>query len=148
MPPVDDDSDWDDTDEPFEDEESDWDTDEDSEDSAEEAAEEPATAEAASDTPGEAEGSEAETAPEEETAPQREITPTVSPDSIPLSLAVEVGRLRMTAKQLMTLKSGSTIDLGMDPEGSLDLVVNGACIGKGELIRVGDVLGVRVLEMG
>ncbi len=91
----------------------------------------------------------AEKAPAAEAAPAPSgPTPMVSAQTIPFDLTVEVGRLKLTAKQLVSLGPGSVLELNIDPEGGLDLVAHGSCIGRGELIRVGDVLGVRVLSVG
>ncbi|MCB1136106.1 MAG: FliM/FliN family flagellar motor switch protein [Chlamydiia bacterium] len=117
----------------FDDEDEDEDDDEDFEDEEEEELEE-----AAQEAP--------KAAPP--VTPRVSSTPVTSAQNIPFDVTVEVGRLKLTAKQLMSLGAGSVLELNIDPEGSLDLVAQGACIGKGELIRVGDVLGVRVLSMG
>lgn len=68
-------------------------------------------------------------------------------DEIPLTLKVEVGRLQMSVKKLLELQSGNILELDVHPEDGVDLLVNGKCIGKGELIRVGEVLGVRLLDL-
>ena len=68
--------------------------------------------------------------------------------NIPISLKIEVGQVRMTLAKLMELQPGSTLELNVDPEEGVDLVVNGKCIGKGELLRLGETLGVRIVEIG
>jgi len=70
------------------------------------------------------------------------------PEDISLPVVIEVGRLQMTVQMLMELQPGNILDLNVHPEEGIDLVVNGNRIGKGELIQVGELLGVRVLEMG
>ena len=72
----------------------------------------------------------------------------ISPCDIPVSLTIEVGRVCMTAKRLMALQSGNMLELDIIPENGVDLVINGKKVGKAELIRVGEKLGVRVLEIG
>lgn len=67
---------------------------------------------------------------------------------IPLNIIVEVGRLQMPIKTLMELKPGNLLDFSVHPELGVDLVVNGCRIGKGELVQIGEVLGIRVLELG
>jgi flagellar motor switch protein FliN len=78
-------------------------------------------------------------APEE----SKEIT---SPENIPLSISVEVGSFQMSIKKLMELAPGNLLELGVRPENGVDLVFNGKCIARGELLRIGDTLGVRILE--
>lgn len=70
----------------------------------------------------------------------------VKAEEIPITISVEVGRLQMTVQKLTELEPGNLLELDVYPENGVDLVVNGKCIGKGELLRIGDVLGVRILD--
>lgn len=81
-------------------------------------------------------------------APQKSEAKTFSPKDIPISLVVEVGRLQMTVQTLLDTKPGNLLELNINPESGVDLVVNGSRVGKGELVKIGEVLGVRVLELG
>jgi len=72
----------------------------------------------------------------------------MTPEDIFLSVVVEVGRIQMNAQKLMDLQPGNVLDLNIRPENGVDLVVNGERIAKGELLLIGDVLGVRVLDIG
>lgn len=72
----------------------------------------------------------------------------IKPSEIPLNIVVEVGRIQMSVQKLMELEPGNTLELDIHPENGVDLVVNGRRIGKGELLRVGDNLGVRILDIG
>ena len=54
----------------------------------------------------------------------------------------------MSIQKLMELEPGNTLELDIHPESGVDLVVNGRRIGKGELLRIGDHLGVRILDIG
>jgi flagellar motor switch protein FliN/FliY len=82
-------------------------------------------------------------------APTKEAPPPpITPEQIPINLIVEVGRLQMTVKKLLELEPGNLLELGIHPEEGVDLVANGKRVGKGELIRLGESLGVRVLEVG
>lgn len=73
--------------------------------------------------------------------------PSISPEELPINLTVEVGRLRMSAKELMDLAPGNLLELNVAPEQGVDLVINGKKVGRGELIRLGEVLGVRILSL-
>lgn len=75
-----------------------------------------------------------------------EITP-LKPEKLPVCVTIEVGRLRMSIEELMQLTPGNLLKLPVTPEQGVDLVVNGKKVGRGELLKVGDVLGVRVLEL-
>jgi flagellar motor switch protein FliN/FliY len=72
----------------------------------------------------------------------------VSPESIQMTVVVEVGRLQMSIQKLMELQPGNLLELDVHPENGVDLVINGKCIGRGELLRIGETLGVRVLDKG
>lgn len=72
----------------------------------------------------------------------------LSPENIQLNVVVEVGRLQMSVQKLMELQPGNLLELDVHPENGVDLVVNGKCIGRGELLRIGETLGVRVLDKG
>lgn len=90
--------------------------------------------------------------PEEPTAapppePVEEKKP-FSPEDIPLTVVVEVGRLKMSVGKLMELQPGNMLDLNVHPENGVDLVVNGKRIAKAELLLIGETLGVRVLDIG
>lgn len=81
-------------------------------------------------------------------APEEPIKKITSPQDIPLNIVVEVGRLQMSVKTLMELKPGNLLDLHVHPETGVELVVNGTRVGKGELLQIGDTIGVRILELG
>ena len=68
-------------------------------------------------------------------------------EDIPLDIIVEVGRFQMTVQKLSELQPGSLIDLDIQPDQGVDLVVSGVCIAKGELLKVGETLGVRILDI-
>lgn len=76
----------------------------------------------------------------------RESTPIPLEDT-PLSIVVEIGRLQMSIKKLMDLQPGNLLDLNVRPETGVDLVLNGKCIAKAELLRIGETLGVRILDI-
>lgn len=69
-------------------------------------------------------------------------------DEIPLSVVVEVGRIQMSVKKILELQPGNILELNLHPENGVDLVVNGNRIAKGELIKLGEALGVRILDIG
>lgn len=69
-------------------------------------------------------------------------------EHVPLSISVELTRFRMTCEKLLQLKPGNLLELNVHLEKPVDLVANGKVIAQGELIRVGEVLGVRILNIG
>lgn len=72
----------------------------------------------------------------------------ISPEEIPLNIIIEVGRLQMSVQHLMELQPGNILDLNIRPEDGVNLTVNGKRIAKGELLLIGDILGVRVIDVG
>lgn len=80
-------------------------------------------------------------------APVSDTLHMISPSEIPISLSVEVSRLNMTLKDLMDLQPGNTLDLDTTPEQGVSLVSNGKVLAKGELIQIGEALGVKILEI-
>ncbi len=71
-----------------------------------------------------------------------------TPEHIPVALTVEVGRIQMTMENLLRLEPGNMLELNVHPEDGVDLTINGKLVGRGELLRIGENLGVRVLELG
>lgn len=53
----------------------------------------------------------------------------------------------MSVERLLEMQPGNLIELGNSIEGGVSLVVNGRRVGRGELLQVGDHLGVRLLEL-
>jgi type III secretion protein Q len=54
----------------------------------------------------------------------------------------------MTLGELRALGPGHAFALGRDPEQSVDIVAGGRRIGSGQLVRIGERIGVRVLRLG
>lgn len=77
-----------------------------------------------------------------------EKTAILSTEEIPLTIIVEVDRIQMPIKKLLELQPGNVLELAAKPESAVSLVINGKCVGKGELLRVGDTLGVRIIDLG
>ncbi len=102
----------------------------------------------------ETEEEEEEVTYEESSEPEVPIAAAIRPDKpidihdVPLHVVIEAGRLKMSLQQLLDLKAGNLLELGITPQTGVNLVVSGKVVGRGELVRVGDALGVRVLEKG
>lgn len=66
---------------------------------------------------------------------------------IPVKLTVELGRTRMTIKELLRLTQGSVVALeGLAGE-PLDILINGYLIAQGEVVVVADKYGVRITDI-
>lgn len=72
----------------------------------------------------------------------------LSTEDIPLNIVVELGRVEISVQKLLELQPGNLLELNIRPEDGVDLVVSGRRIAKGELIKLGETLGVRILEIG
>jgi flagellar motor switch protein FliN/FliY len=95
-----------------------------------------------------AEDEELEQAPPPVTSAPSEKKASIKPEELPIQVVIEVGRLQMSIQKLMELQPGNTLELDIHPEDGVDLVVNGRRVGKGELLKIGETLGVRVLDLG
>jgi flagellar motor switch protein FliN len=71
-----------------------------------------------------------------------------SAQEIPLNIVVEVDRIRMNLHKLLQLQPGNILELSARPEQGVSLTVNGKKIARAELIKLGDILGVKILEIG
>ena len=66
---------------------------------------------------------------------------------IPVKLTVELGRTKMTIKELLRLSQGSVVSIdGMAGE-PLDIMINGYLIAQGEVVVVADKYGVRITDI-
>lgn len=77
-----------------------------------------------------------------------EQTGPLTPSDIPVQLVVEVGAITLPVGKILELAPGNLLDLDMSPENGVNLVVNGKIIGKAELLKIGESVGVRILEIG
>jgi flagellar motor switch protein FliN/FliY len=69
-------------------------------------------------------------------------------ESLDVQMCVEIGRMKITLDKLTKLQPGNILNLNVNPESGVDLVVNGKVVGRGELLKIGDLLGVRILDLG
>ena len=75
-------------------------------------------------------------------------TPPNAPlDTTTLTLVCEVGRWRLPLAQLRTLVEGSVLSVPGGQGDGVQLCVDGQVIGSGELVRIGEGLGVRVTSL-
>lgn len=66
---------------------------------------------------------------------------------IPVRLTVELGRTRITIKQLLELTQGSVIELDGLAGEPMDILINGYLIAQGEVVVVDDRYGIRITEI-
>jgi len=67
--------------------------------------------------------------------------------NIPVSVSVELGRSRVSLKEVFELTEGSIIELERLVGEPLDLVVNGQVIAQGEVVAIDNNYGLRVTNI-
>ena len=68
-------------------------------------------------------------------------------DALEVSLRFEVGELQVTLGELEQLKPGHVFDLAQPlAQSAVRILAHGRTVGAGQLVAVGDRLGVRVTE--
>nr|WP_246413182.1 type III secretion system cytoplasmic ring protein SctQ [Methylobacterium brachythecii] len=68
-------------------------------------------------------------------------------DAIDVTMRFELGRQSVAIGELKTIGEGHVFDLGLDPADPIEVSVNGAAIGRGEIITIGERLGVRLVRL-
>ena len=66
---------------------------------------------------------------------------------VPLAVTVELGRVRMPVRQLLSLSAGSVVELSKLAGEPLDVLINGQQVARGEAVMVNDKFGVRLTEI-
>jgi flagellar motor switch protein FliN len=66
---------------------------------------------------------------------------------VPVELAVEVGRTKMTIREALALGPGSIVTLNRLAGDPVDLLVNGKPIARGEVVVIDEEFGLRVTEV-
>lgn len=66
---------------------------------------------------------------------------------IPVNLTVELGRTKLTIKQLLELAHGSVIELDGLAGEPMDILINDYLIAQGEVVVVDDKYGIRITEI-
>lgn len=66
---------------------------------------------------------------------------------IPVTLSMEVGRTRISIRNLLQLNQGSVIELDRSVSEPLDIFVNGTLIAHGEVVVVNEKFGIRLTDV-
>ena len=66
---------------------------------------------------------------------------------IPVTLSMELGRTRISIRDLLNLKSGSVVELQKMTDEPLDVLVNGTLVARGEAVVVDDKFGIRLTDV-
>jgi flagellar motor switch protein FliN len=66
---------------------------------------------------------------------------------VPVQVTVELGRRTLPIGDLLHLGPGAVIELGKAAGESLDVLVNGKLVARGEAVVVGEKYGIRITEV-
>ena len=66
---------------------------------------------------------------------------------IPVTLSMELGRTRMSIRDLLQLNSGSVVELDRMAEEPMDVMVNGTLVAHGEAVVIDDKFGIRLTDV-
>src|SRR5437870_2545255 len=66
---------------------------------------------------------------------------------VPVDVAVEIGRTRMTVGETLELRQGSVITLNRMAGEPVDLLVNGTPIARGEVVVIDEQFGLRITDV-
>lgn len=66
---------------------------------------------------------------------------------IPVTIAMEVGRTRISIRNLLQLNQGSIVELDRLAGEPLDVLVNGTLVAHGEVVVVNEKYGIRLTDV-
>lgn len=66
---------------------------------------------------------------------------------IPVAVAVEIGRTKMSISNLLKLNQGSVVELDRFAGEPMDITVNGTLIAHGEVVVVNEKFGIRLTDI-
>ena len=66
---------------------------------------------------------------------------------IPVALTVELGRTKITIRNLLQLAHGSVVELDGLAGEPMDVLINGTLIAQGEVVVVNDKFGIRLTDI-
>ena len=91
--------------------------------------------------------------PDLDRQPARRLSPVADPGAfdllgdVEMGVTAELGRTRMTVRDLLSLAPGAVVELDRVAGSPVDLLVNGTLIARGEVVVVDDEFGVRISEI-
>jgi flagellar motor switch protein FliN/FliY len=66
---------------------------------------------------------------------------------VEMGVTAELGRCRMTMRELLAITPGAVIDLDRTAGAPVDVLVNGTLIARGEVVVVDEEFGIRISEL-
>jgi len=66
---------------------------------------------------------------------------------IPLTIAMEIGKTRISIRNLLQLNQGSVVELDRLAGEPLDVTVNGTLVAHGEVVVINEKFGIRLTDV-
>ncbi len=66
---------------------------------------------------------------------------------IPITLSVEIGKTKLTIRNLLQLNQGSVVELDRMAGEPLDVLINGTLVAHGEVVVVNEKFGIRLTDV-
>jgi len=66
---------------------------------------------------------------------------------VPVTVSMEIGRSRISIRNLLQLNQGSVVELDRLAGEPMDVLVNGTLIAQGEVVVVNDKFGIRLTDI-
>ncbi|GAA3448151.1 flagellar motor switch protein FliN [Planomonospora venezuelensis] len=66
---------------------------------------------------------------------------------VEMSVTAELGRTRMTVRELLSLAPGAVVELDRAAGSPVDLLVNGRLVARGEVVVIDENFGIRITEI-
>lgn len=66
---------------------------------------------------------------------------------VALTVTVELGRVRLPLRDVLRLQEGTVLELDRLAGAPVDVLANGTPVARGDVVVVGDELGVRISEL-
>ena len=68
-------------------------------------------------------------------------------ENLPITLVFELGRTVLPLGEVKEFTPGAIVPLGGSAKATVDVIANGKRVGRGEIVRIGECLGVRLVRM-
>lgn len=68
-------------------------------------------------------------------------------NDVEMGVTAELGRTRMTVRELLSMQPGSVVELDRAAGSPVDLLVNGTLVARGEVVVIDEEFGVRITEI-
>lgn len=67
--------------------------------------------------------------------------------NVPLQVSVQIGKTKKPIKEIIEFKSGTIVELNKFAGEQADVLINGKCFAKGDIVIIDDTFCVRITEI-